>query len=82
LLDRLLHHAVVIRIEGNSYRLREHDKLLPEHLRARAVRDPNPPLEFKRRGRVPAHGVSPQPGQAGCAVLSEPQPATESEQYR
>ena len=30
LLDRLLHHAVVIAIEGNSYRLREHPDLLPE----------------------------------------------------
>lgn len=32
LLDRLLHHAVVIQIEGNSYRLREHAELLPENL--------------------------------------------------
>lgn len=30
LLDRLLHHAVVIQIEGNSYRLREHAHLMPE----------------------------------------------------
>lgn len=35
LLDRLLHHAVVIQIEGSSYRLREHADLLPEHLRTR-----------------------------------------------
>jgi DNA replication protein DnaC len=35
LLDRLLHHAVVIPIEGNSYRLREHADLIPEHMRAR-----------------------------------------------
>lgn len=35
LLDRLLHHAVVIPIEGNSYRLREHAALLPEHMRGR-----------------------------------------------
>jgi len=33
LLDRLLHHAVVIQIEGNSYRLREHAALLPEGLK-------------------------------------------------
>jgi DNA replication protein DnaC len=33
LLDRLLHHAVVIPIEGNSYRLREHAALIPEHMR-------------------------------------------------
>ena len=34
LLDRLLHHAVVIQIEGNSYRLREHASLMPENLKA------------------------------------------------
>jgi hypothetical protein len=35
LLDRLLHHAIVVLIEGNSYRLREHAALIPEHLRNR-----------------------------------------------
>jgi len=35
LLDRLLHHAIVVPIEGNSYRLREHAALIPEHLRHR-----------------------------------------------
>jgi len=35
LLDRLLHHAIVIQIEGSSYRLREHAQLLPEHMRSR-----------------------------------------------
>ncbi len=34
LLDRLLHHAVVIKIEGNSYRLREHADLMPDNLLA------------------------------------------------
>src|SRR5947208_15665093 len=34
LLDRLLHHAVVIQIEGSSYRLRQHADLMPEHLRS------------------------------------------------
>ena len=34
LLDRLLHHAVVIQIEGSSYRLRQHADLIPEHLRS------------------------------------------------
>ncbi len=33
LLDRLLHHAVVIQIEGSSYRLREHAALLPDTLK-------------------------------------------------
>ena len=51
LLDRLLHHAVVIQIEGSSYRLRQHADLLPEHLRAKPlVHLPSPP---KRRGRPP-----------------------------
>lgn len=35
LLDRLLHHAIVVQIEGSSYRLREHADLLPESLRNR-----------------------------------------------
>ncbi|RXT43024.1 hypothetical protein B5V01_21105 [Mesorhizobium erdmanii] len=29
LLDRLLHHAVVVQIEGSSYRLRQHAELMP-----------------------------------------------------
>lgn len=33
LLDRLLHHAIVVEIAGSSYRLREHAKLVPESLR-------------------------------------------------
>ncbi len=51
LLDRLLHHAVVIRIEGASYRLRKHTELIPEHIRANAQISPPPPP--KRRGRPP-----------------------------
>lgn len=34
LLDRLLHHAVVIQIDGNSYRLKTHAALMPENLKA------------------------------------------------
>jgi len=49
LLDRLLHHAVVIPIEGNSYRLREHADLIPEHLRTRSLRETTPVVELKRR---------------------------------
>lgn len=37
LLDRLLHHAVVVQIDGNSYRLREHAALMPENLKAAVV---------------------------------------------
>ena len=53
LLDRLLHHAVVIQIEGASYRLRGHADLVPEHVRANAPIAPPPPP--KRRGRPPKH---------------------------
>jgi DNA replication protein DnaC len=37
LLDRLLHHAVVVHIEGASYRLRQHADLVPEALRPKAI---------------------------------------------
>jgi DNA replication protein DnaC len=48
LLDRLPHHAVVVHIEGSSYRMRQHANLLP----------PPPPglhpgAQPKRRGRPP-----------------------------
>ena len=51
LLDRLLHHAVVVQIEGASYRLRRHAQLVPEHTRTNASLMPPPPP--KRRGRPP-----------------------------
>ncbi|MGA1124888.1 MAG: IS21-like element helper ATPase IstB [Chthoniobacterales bacterium] len=51
LLDRLLHHAVVVQIEGASYRLRAHTDLIPEHVRANAAI--TPPPAPKRRGRPP-----------------------------
>ena len=51
LLDRLLHHAVVIQIEGSSYRLRQHAALVPENVRAASL--VNPPPKQKRRGRPP-----------------------------
>jgi DNA replication protein DnaC len=57
LLDRLLHHAVVVHIEGASYRLRQHADLVPESLR--------PPQHAsataatpRRRGRPPKNPVS------------------------
>jgi IstB-like ATP binding protein len=53
LLDRLLHHAVVIQIEGSSYRLRQHADLVPEHLRCRAPITPPPAPAPRRRGRPP-----------------------------
>jgi DNA replication protein DnaC len=51
LLDRLLHHAVVIQIEGSSYRLRQHAALVPENVRTTSL--VNPPAQQKRRGRPP-----------------------------
>lgn len=51
LLDRLLHHAVVIQIEGSSYRLRQHADLVPEHVRSKALISPTP--SPRRRGRPP-----------------------------
>jgi DNA replication protein DnaC len=52
LLDRLLHHAVVIQIEGASYRLRQHADLIPDtRLRTHAA----PQQIVKRRGRPPKH---------------------------
>lgn len=54
LLDRLLHHAVVVQIEGASYRLRRHTDLIPEHTRTNAPI--TPPPAPKRRGRPPKNG--------------------------
>ena len=54
LLDRLLHHAIVVTIDGSSYRLREHADLIPEHLRNRPIPQiapAEPPR--KPRGRPP-----------------------------
>jgi DNA replication protein DnaC len=48
LLDRLLHHAIVVQIEGASYRLRQHADLIPENLRVR------PPAAFLPAPRSPA----------------------------
>ena len=53
LLDRLLHHAVVVQIEGSSYRMRQHAGLLPQAPRpnpAAGLADPTLP---RRRGRPP-----------------------------
>jgi DNA replication protein DnaC len=51
LLDRLLHHAVVIQIDGNSYRLREHAALVPDNLITPVNADTAPTK--RRRGRPP-----------------------------
>jgi DNA replication protein DnaC len=51
LLDRLLHHAVVVRIEGASYRLRRHAELLPDTAAPRQPAQATP--QPRRRGRPP-----------------------------
>jgi DNA replication protein DnaC len=56
LLDRLLHHAVVVQIEGASYRLRAHADLMPVHARTHAAITPPPPP--RRRGRPPKNGAA------------------------
>ena len=43
LLDRLLHHAAVVQIEGASYRLRAHADLMPARARTHAAITPPPP---------------------------------------
>jgi DNA replication protein DnaC len=58
LLDRLLHHALVIQIEGASYRLRQHADLMPEHIRSKSlINSPIPPQPTRRRGRPPKIGA-------------------------
>ncbi|MCZ8099236.1 MAG: IS21-like element helper ATPase IstB [Burkholderiales bacterium] len=57
LLDRLLHHAIVIQIEGSSYRLRQHAALMHEHLRSKAAISPPMQSQPSRpRGRPPKNG--------------------------
>jgi DNA replication protein DnaC len=56
LLDRLLHHAVVVQIEGASYRLRQHADLVPEHVRSKSLF--TPPPAPRRRGRPPKTRVA------------------------
>lgn len=69
LLDRLLHHAVVVQIEGSSYRMREHAALLPENIRA--IRTANAP-QANRRGRPPTKQPTEQ--QYGAVPAPYPQP--------
>jgi DNA replication protein DnaC len=54
-LDRLLHHAIVIQIEGSSYRLRQHADLVPEHIHSNATAQSST-APIKRRGRPPKTG--------------------------
>jgi DNA replication protein DnaC len=58
LLDRLLHHAVVVQIEGASYRLRRHADLIPDNARTRPI---NPSQPQPRRPGRPPKMTSTQP---------------------
>jgi DNA replication protein DnaC len=58
LLDRLLHHATVVHIEGSSYRLRQHADLVPDSLRPKPA---TPVAPIKRRGRPPKARVPDPP---------------------
>lgn len=66
LLDRLLHHAIVIQIDGSSYRLRRHADLLPEHVRSTARITP------PGRQSLVAAGVRPKMEALPCPA-PEPQ---------
>jgi hypothetical protein len=58
LLDRLLHHAVVIQIEGSSYRLRQHADLMPEHVRSKAaLNSPIPAQAAPPRSATPQTNI-------------------------
>ena len=57
LLDRLLHHAVVVQIEGASYRLRSHADLLAPRQAAQSVN-----ALPRRRGRPPKHHATASAG--------------------
>ncbi len=70
LLDRLLHHAVVVQIEGSSYRMREHAALLPENVRANPGASSSQP---KRRGRPPTRQAADQ--QYGSVSAPYPLPS-------
>ena len=67
LLDRLLHHAVVVQIEGASYRLRQHADLVPEAMRPKSPAGPiaDPP---RRRGRPPKQRTPPPVNPALCST--------------
>ena len=61
LLDRLLHHAIVIQIEGASFRLREHDDLIRgleidaiNPLAAPKIRHGRSPKKRRFRSMIPA----------------------------
>ena len=83
LLDRLLHHAVVIQIEGSSYRLRQHADLVPEHVRSQSPHQPagstQTPRPSARKGQIRSqrrlitarYHNPPAPGNFESHILAE-----------
>ena len=61
LLDRLLHHAIVVQIEGSSNRLKQHAELMLEHVGSKAIiAAPLQPPPPRRRGRPTKNGYAAQ----------------------
>jgi len=52
-VDRLLHHAVVVHIEGASYSLRQHADLFPEAMRQNGLAHAQAIEVPRHRGRPP-----------------------------
>ena len=77
LLDRLLHHAIVIQIEGSSYRLRTHADLVPEHIRSNALIQPP-----ARNSRRPSAAVGPPKMEAPITQTADHQPRQSGENCR
>lgn len=72
LLDRLLHHAVVARVEGTGHRLRQHAELVHKHICSNALIQPGPHRPAAQAGPAkenggadPNLGRSPQPATCG-----------------
>jgi IstB-like ATP binding protein len=75
LLDRLLHHAAVVQIEGSSYRLRQHADLKPEHIRSKA--SINSPIPAHRRAAAVGHPKM-EPRSPSSRLIYENPPSWES----
>ena len=75
LLDRLLHHATVVQIEGNSYRMRRHADRVPSRS------DPSPQGRHRRRPmpRGDAHPARPPPAPA-CPAAQAPRQTAERQE--
>jgi DNA replication protein DnaC len=85
LLDRLLHHAVVIQIEGSSYPLRQHADLVPEHVRSKAHitrrRRQNAAADRQQRNPTITTTADHRSGTTGSACLFMPSAWREAGSY-